>query len=67
MKVHFSENLVDDGDDEEEEDRLIDFSVSKISIYVTRNQFKHSDVRFSNAYDHFMLTPFSVSNVLFET
>lgn len=59
----FSYPLVDDGEEDDDvDDGLIDFSLSKISIYVTRNQFKHSDIRFSNAYDHFMLNTFTVSD-----
>lgn len=33
---------------------------SKIAIFLTRSQFKQSYVRFSNAYDHFLINKFAV-------
>lgn len=33
---------------------------SKIAVLLTRRQFKHSYIRFSNAYDHFLFNKFPV-------
>lgn len=52
-------DMGDEGNDIEE--NSIDCSSSKLAIFITRLNFKQSDMRFSNAYDHFLINPFPVS------
>lgn len=37
---------------------------SNLALFLTRRQFKQNEIRFSNAYDHFLLNRFPVSEVL---
>jgi len=36
---------------------------SNLTLFLTRRQFKQAEVRFSNAYDHFLINLFPVSEV----